>query len=111
MSVTYRRLSDADEAAVIAWWAAAFDDHPAIISAAFRSDPERFTRSYVAQTADGALCAAITYWVRLIRDASGQPRRVAHIWGVGTPADAANAERRQQADTLIDWALNAARLE
>jgi hypothetical protein len=33
MSVTYRGLSAADEAAAIAWWAAALGDRPAIISA------------------------------------------------------------------------------
>jgi len=87
------------------------DERIAIITAAFHSDPHRFARSAVAQAPDGRLHAAITYWIRMIRDAAGVPRRVAHIWGVGTPADAADVVRQQHADQLIEWVLQAARQE
>jgi hypothetical protein len=79
MSVDYYLLHAA------AWWAAAYEDDPAIITSAFRSDPQRFERSYVAKGPDGLIHAAITYWIRTLRDAAGVPRRVGHIWGVGTP--------------------------
>jgi len=111
MSITYDRLRAADEHAAIAWWAAAYGDDPTIIMAAFRTDAQHRARSYAAQEADGTLAAAITYWVREIRDAAGVPRRAAHIWGVGTPADAADTARRQHVDQLMGWALNAARRE
>lgn len=108
MSVTYDRLSTTDELAAIAWWATAFDDDPAIIASAFRSDAQRFTRSFTAQAPDGTLAAAIAFWIRLIRDAAGQPRRVAHLWGIGTPGDVADLERQQHVDQLVALALNAA---
>jgi hypothetical protein len=111
MPVDYHQLQPADQSAAIAWWAAAFEDDPAIITSAFRSDPQRFERSFVAQGADGALHAAASYWVRLLRDASGAPRRVAHMWGVGTPGDAANAKRQHHVDYLIELALRAAQRE
>jgi len=108
MSVDYSLLRPADELTAIAWWAAAFEDTVAIVTSAFRSDPHRFERSYVARGPDGALRAAITYWVRQIRDAAGAPRQVAHIWGIGTLGDAADVERQQHVDHLVDWALQAA---
>lgn len=111
MPVIYSPLDPADERTAITWWADAFGDDPAIITAAFHSDPQCFARSAIAQVPDGRLHAAITYWLRLIRDAAGVPRRVAHIWGVGTPADAADAARQQHIDQLIEWALQAARHE
>lgn len=111
MSVIYSPLHPADERTATSWWADAFADDPAIITAAFHSDPQRFARSAVAQEPDGRLHAAITYWIRLLRDAAGAPRRVAHIWGVGTPADAADLARQQHVDQLLEWALQAARHE
>src|SRR5262245_46933405 len=111
MSVDYRLLQAADERAAIAWWAAAYEDDPAIITSAFRSDPQRFERSFVAQEPDGSICAAIAYWVRRLRDAAGAPRRVGHIWGIGTPGDAADVARQQQVDHLVDLAHRAAQHE
>jgi hypothetical protein len=111
MSVNYRLLLAADERAAIAWWAAAFEDDPAITTSAFRSDPHRFGRSYVAQGLDGSIRAAITYWIRVLRDAAGVPRRVGHIWGAGTPGDAADVERQQDMDRLMELALRAAQGE
>jgi hypothetical protein len=111
MPVIYSPLSPIDERTAITWWANAFEDDPAIITAAFQSDPHRFARTAVAQEPDGQLHAAITYWIRLIRDTVGVPRRVAHIWGVGMPADTADAVRQQHVDQLIEWALQAARHE
>ena len=111
MQASYCPLHPADERIAISWWADAFEDDPAIITAAFHSDPHCFARSAVAQALDGRLHAAIAYWIRMIRDAAGVPRRVAHIWGVGTPADAADIVRQQHADQLIEWVLQAARQE
>lgn len=111
MSATYHRLPATDELDAIAWWATAFGDDPAIITSAFCSDPERFERSFVARTADDTIIAAITYWVRLLRDAVGQPRRVAHLWGVGMPHESTDPERQQCADQLVAWALQAAQDE
>ena len=111
MSVEYGPLRAADERAAITWWAAAYEDDPAIITSAFRSDPRRFERSFVAQEPDGSIRAAIAYWVRMIRDAAGTPRRVAHLWGIGTPGDAANVERQHHVDYLIELALRAAQRE
>jgi hypothetical protein len=39
MSLTYGRLLAADESAAVAWWAAAFGDHPAIIATALFTAP------------------------------------------------------------------------
>jgi hypothetical protein len=111
MSVDYRPLQAADERAAIAWWAAAYKDDPTIITSAFRSDPQRFERSFVAQEPDGSICAAIAYWVRMLRDAAGAPCRVGHIWGIGTPGDAADIARQQHVDHLLDLAKRAAQHE
>ena len=111
MSADYCPLQVVDELSAIAWWAAAFEDDPAIITSAFRSDPQRFERSYIAQAPDGSIQAAVTYWIRLLRDAAGVARRVGHIWGVGTPGDVADVARRQHMDHLMDLALRAAQRE
>jgi hypothetical protein len=111
MSVDYRLLRAADEHVAIAWWAGAYEDTPALITSAFRSDPQCFERSHTASGPDGALHAAVTFWIRMIRDAAGTPRRVAHLWGIGTPGDAADAARQVYIDNLMDLALRSARRE
>jgi hypothetical protein len=108
MSVDYRLLQAADELAAIAWWAAEYQDDPSIIASAFRSDPRCFERSFVARESDGSIRAAVAYWIRILRDAAGAPRRVGHIWGIGTPGDAADVARQQHVDRLVDLAQRAA---
>ena len=83
MPIIYSLLQADAEHTAISWWADAFGDDPAIITAAFHSDPQHFERTAVAQASHGRLHAAITYWIRLLCDATGVPRRVAQIWGVG----------------------------
>jgi hypothetical protein len=107
MTALYRLMRPDDETMLINLWAANYEDDPIIISHAFRSDPQCFERTYVAQAIDGTLQAGIVYWIRSLRDTAGIPRRVGHIWGVGTPVEALHPEYQQHTNHLLNWAMTA----
>ena len=88
--LSYRTLHPNEQEKVINLWAHGLGDareDRERIFCDFADDPHRFSRTHVAVLPTGDLCAAMSYWVRQVRDADGNPQRVGHLWGAVTQAE------------------------
>jgi GNAT superfamily N-acetyltransferase len=85
--ITYRTLEPHEEEAVLTLWAQVMEDPYEVrkqVFYDFANDPQRFNRTHIALVPDGAICAAVSYWVREVRDGRGEPCRVGLLWGAAT---------------------------
>ncbi|MGW1230466.1 GNAT family N-acetyltransferase [Streptomyces sp. NPDC001478] len=113
MNAVVRTTTDADDPALAALWRRCFEaTHLGDLHAL---DPDRHRHTFVAESPGGdGLDAVVVYVPRLIRDASGTPRRVGGIGSVATRPEArgqglvrrllAAAERTMTAEGC-DWSL------
>ncbi len=111
MAVEYRTLRPDEEDAALDLWTevlAESREERRSIFYDFADDPRRFARTFVAVAPDGTLLAVASYWLRHVRDANGLPRRVGHVWGVATRAD---ARRQSHAGRLLEQVIAAMRQE
>lgn len=107
MPVSYRPMHPDEEDAALNLWMHVLEataDEALLTFRDFRDNPQRFDQSVVAVMDDGTLLATVCYWLREIRDTTGQPSQIAHLYHVATDPD---ARRQGYASQLLDQTIQA----
>jgi ribosomal protein S18 acetylase RimI-like enzyme len=107
MPVVYRPMRPDEEAAALTLWMDVLEtdaDEALSTFRDFHDDPQRFDQSYVAVADDGMLLATVCYWLRDVRDTTGQPVRIGHLYHVATHP---TARRQGHAGQLLDHTIQA----
>jgi ribosomal protein S18 acetylase RimI-like enzyme len=88
MPVTYRAMRADEALAVVDLWATTLNHDRAMIDRRWRDDPLYLEHTVGAVAHTGEILAAISYFLRTVRDASGTPQRIGHLFYVATRPDA-----------------------
>src|SRR5689334_16533057 len=101
MSIHYRLLHSDEEDSAVAFWMRVLEtnEHEARQTFHdFQDTPERFNQTHVAVAEDGQIVATVCYWLRAVRDATGNAVPVGHLFHVATEP---TARRRGHATRLL----------
>ncbi|SRR6266498_381405 len=88
MAVIYRIIHADEASAVVDIWRFNPNHDPVMIDRRWRDDPQYLEHTHVAVADNGEVLAAISYFLRTARDASGTPQRIGNLFFVATRPDA-----------------------